>query len=92
MKYRIGDKVRIKGKKELHEIYCFLNGSDYFIEEWGGKDVTISEICSHLSHLFYRIEGDADQLGWYDRDIEGLVEEKVEKEIRFNGKLYVLKE
>ena len=79
MKYKVGDKVRIKSldwyyenRDKIDQIDC---GNVCFVRNMAtlcGKIVTISSILSTLEA--YRIEEDDGEFNWTDKMIEGLVE------------------
>lgn len=81
MKYKVGDKVRIKSldwyyanRDEADTVEC---GNAYFVPamvEHCDKIVTISSILSNIK--FYHIKEDGGIFNWSDEMIEGLVEEK----------------
>ena len=81
MKYKVGDKVRIKSidwyNKNKDEVGVVLveNGDYMFCKsdtEWCGKIVTIKEVCLNE---YYKIVEDFGKYKWTDGMIEGLVEE-----------------
>jgi hypothetical protein len=70
MKYKIGDKVRIRSDLVADEFY----GADMFVEEmipYRGKEATIAKIIKDKG---YRILEDGMEWFWYDEMIEGLAE------------------
>lgn len=79
MKYKIGDKVRIKSldwyydnRDDRNDVEC---DNDYFIAdmaEYCGKIVTISSVLSTR----YYIKEDNGIFNWTDEMIEGLIEEE----------------
>ena len=78
MKYKVGDKVRIKSLdwyNENKDKYGYIDcGSRAFftkMSDWCGKIVTIKEICK--TNCYHLEEYDFD---WTDEMIEGLVEEE----------------
>ena len=83
MKYKVGDKVRIKSidwyyenKDRVDEVVC---GNTIFIPDmikYCDKIVTISSGLPTLK--IYRIEEDGGIFNWIDEMIEGLVEEEVD--------------
>lgn len=80
MKYKVGDKVRIKSidwyndnKGDRNDVEC---DNDYFVAdmaEYCGKIVTISSVLS----THYYIKEDNGIFNWTDEMIEGLVEEEI---------------
>ena len=81
MKYKVGDKVRIKSldwynknRDKTNEIEC---GSVYFISDmtvFCNKIVTISSVWSNTLEV-YHIKEDNGRFNWTDEMIERLVEE-----------------
>ena len=74
MKYKEGDKVKIRGDL-LHKAY----GSYNFIplmDEWRNKIVTISRVCSN----YYLIDGDERLWRFTDEMIDESLEDKTNKE------------
>lgn len=80
MRYKVGDKVRIKlrewyeqNKDELGEISCSY-GVDFvpLMADYCGKEFTIK---SRSSSGHYELEGDVHEFEWTDDMIECLVEE-----------------
>lgn len=84
MKYKVGDKVRIKSlnwynknRDKIDQIDC---GNAYFVRNMAtlcGEIVTISSILPMLE--VYRIKEDNSIFNWTDEMIEGLVEEEDEE-------------
>lgn len=82
MRYKVGDKVRIKSldwyyenRDKIDQIDC---GNVCFVHNMAtlcGKIVTISSILPMLEA--YRIEEDDGEFNWTDEMIEGLVEEEI---------------
>lgn len=72
MKYKVGDKVRVKSKEwydENKDNYGNVSVKHYFTEqmsEWCGKEVTIDAIFDD----FYRIKDDKDEWNWTDEMFE----------------------
>ena len=82
MKYKVGDKVRVKSldwynaNKDEYGVVLVENGDYMFCKsdiEWCGKIVTIAEVCLNE---YYRIVEDFNKYRWTDEMIEGLVEEE----------------
>ena len=78
MKYKVGDKVRIKSidwynenKDEYGYIDCGSRAFFTKMSDWCGKIATIKEICK--TNYYHLEEYDFD---WTDEMIEGLVEEE----------------
>ena len=92
LKYKVGDRVRIKSidwynenKDEYGQVDC---GSRFFFAEmsdWCGKIATIKEICKTNC---YRLE--ECYLDWTDEMIEGLVEEETKPKYEDEVKLTTL--
>ena len=84
MKYKVGDKVRIKSldwynknRDKIDQIDC---GNAYFVRNMAtlcGEIVTISSILPTFE--VYRIKEDDGTFNWTDEMIEGLVEEEDEE-------------
>lgn len=75
MKYKVGDKVRVRRDLENDVSY----GSQCTVEEmmdYKGNVVTISEV----GQTCYQIEGDEEGWSWTDEMLEGLVEELTAEE------------
>jgi hypothetical protein len=82
MKYKAGDRVRIKSfdwyneNKDENGIVLVEDGDYMFCKndtEWCGRIVTIKEICLNE---YYRIKEDFGKYRWTDEMIEGLVEDE----------------
>ena len=81
LKYKVGDKVRIKSLdwyNENKDEYGNIDCGDYLMifekSQFCGKIVTISSISDVTNS--YKIEEDNGRDNWTDEMIEGLVEEK----------------
>jgi hypothetical protein len=83
MKYKVGDKVRIKSldwyneNKDEYGVVLLENGQYLFFENdtiWCGKIITIVDVCLDE---YYTIVEDHGTHRWTDDMIEGLVEEKI---------------
>lgn len=80
MKYKVGDRVRIKSidwyNKHTNgtEVYCGAMPFMNYMTEFCNKIVTISNVNS--KDECYEIEEDSTANGWTDEMIEGLVEEE----------------
>ena len=75
MKYKVGDKVRVRRDLENDVSY----GSQCTVEEmmdYKGNVVTISEV----GQTCYQIEGDEEGWSWTDEMLEGLVEDELTAE------------
>jgi hypothetical protein len=75
MKYKVGDKVRVKRDLVVGEYY----GADKFIaemEKWKGKICTIRKIVSE-SDKDYHFEEDIDGWYWTDEMLEDVSENNV---------------
>lgn len=89
LKYKVGDKVRIKSlgwynenKDPKHGFVFFGNGICFYshMSKYCGKTMTISEIvdcCYVMAECVY------DNCNWTDKMIEELVEEATEPELKF---------
>ncbi len=85
MKYKVGDKVRIKSiawynenKSKSHgTVVCGGKYFDYDMREWCGKTMTI--IAAHETCYSYIMKEDGRKHFWTDEMIEGLVEEEIPK-------------
>lgn len=64
MKYKAGDKVKIKGIKELIELYCSEKMCDY-----AGYMMTIDYVGSNL----YKMKEDDQRFIWRDYHISKLI-------------------
>ena len=90
MKYKVGDKVRIKSldwynknKSKSHgTVACGGKYFEYDMREWCGKTMTI--IAAHKTCYSYIMKEDGRKHFWTDEMIEGLVVER-------NGKTYPYK-
>ena len=84
MKYKVGDKVRIKSldwynknKSKSHgTVACGGKCFEYDMGEWCGKTMTI--IAAHKTCYSYIMKEDGRKHFWTDEMIEGLVEEEVD--------------
>lgn len=94
MKYKVGNKVRIKSidwynenKDENGNVLCFENIHKFtsLMSSYCGKVVTISTIITGDDEYFIEEDGETDW--WTDDMIEGLVEEP----ITLNGREVMLK-
>lgn len=75
MKYKVGDKVRVRSDLEVNMDY----GPQTFVREMSqyiGKVVTISETYSNR----YNIKEDEDEWSWTDEMFEGLVDDELTAE------------
>lgn len=88
MKYKVGDKVKIKSldwcNENINEINEILCGITIFIPDmvqYGGNIVTISEVFPNLG--IYRIKEDSGLCNWTDEMIEGLVAEETKPDPKF---------
>ena len=75
MKYKVGDKVRVRSDLEVNMDY----GPQTFVREMSqyiGKVVTISETYSNR----YNIKEDEDEWPWTDEMFEGLVDDELTAE------------
>lgn len=84
MKYKVGDKVRVR--RDLKNDVSY--GSQCTVEEmmdYKGNVVTISEV----GQTCYQIEGDEEGWSWTDEMFEGLVEEELtaEEAIRLRAEM-----
>ena len=89
LKYKVGDKVRIKSldwynenRDPKHGFVFFGNGICFYshMSKYCGKTMTISEIvdcCYVMAECVY------DNCNWTDKMIEELVEEATEPELKF---------
>lgn len=76
MKYKVGDKVRIRRDLKTLKIY----GSQLFVErmeKYKGMQVTISEV---FSDCYYIKEDKDENLSWTEEMFEGLVEDELTAE------------
>ena len=81
MKYKVGDKVRVRKDIKEHETYgSYLTCNDSMVKK-AGLVVTIKE----CDNVYSRYKIDADDWNWDDEMFEGLAEEaqpeKAEKAI-----------
>ena len=82
MKYKVGDRVRIKSidwynenKSKSHgTVACGGKYFDYDMREWCGKTMTI--IAAHKTCYSYIMKEDGRKYFWTDEMIEGLSEEE----------------
>lgn len=72
MKYKVGDKVKVRSDLQDGEIYGCYNFSEG-MEKYKGKNVTISFALDGC----YDIEEDRGKYTWTDKMFEGLVEEEL---------------
>lgn len=88
MKYKIGDKVRVRDDLRLGEVYKMDNGTDYDsvvfeMLKLKGKEVTISTYTDSNKYL---VSEDRDCWNWTDEMFSGLatrLERVTEKEPNF---------
>ena len=81
MKYKVGDKVRIKSldwynknaTSDFGDVDCGAMPFMYYMSEFCNKIVTISNV--NYKYEYYEIEEDVAANGWTDDMIEGLIEE-----------------
>lgn len=74
MKYKVGDKVRVRRDLQIsrrYGSYMFASGMDHY----KGSVVTISKV--HQNLYFYYIEEDEEKWIWADEMFEGLVEDEL---------------
>ena len=88
MKYKIGDKVRVRDDLELDEWYSMSNHnfSDFVNSEmimFKGKEVTISD---DNFYGMYRIKEDNGDWCWVDEMFSGLVTDRLKVIITTDGK------
>ena len=91
MKYKVGDKVRIKdidwynkNKSKSHgTVACGGKYFDYDMKEWCGKTMTILE--AYQTCYIMREDGAKDL--WTDEMIEGLVEEEIKPKFKVGDKI-----
>ena len=85
MKYKVGDKVRVRSDLQIsrrYGSYMFSSGMDHY----KGSVVTISKV--HLNLYFYCIEEDGGRWIWADEMFEGLAEElTAEETIKILGEI-----
>lgn len=86
MKYKVGDKVRVRRDLQTsrrYGSYVFSSGMDHY----KGSVVTISK--EHQNLYFYCIEEDEERGIWTDEMFEGLVEDELtaEEAIRLYGEI-----
>lgn len=77
MKYKVGDKVRVRSDFQIsrrYGTYMFASGMD----DYKGSVVTISK--AHQNLYFYCIEEDGGRWIWADEMFEGLAEELTAEE------------
>lgn len=77
MKYKVGDKVRVRSDLQIsrrYGSYMFSSGMDHY----KGSVVTISKV--HLNLYFYYIEEDEEKWIWADEMFEGLAEDELTAE------------
>ena len=84
MKYKVGDKVRVRTDLQIrtnYGDYMFVSGMD----DYKGSVVTISDVFSNV----YYIKEDKGKWGWTDELFEGLAEDELtaEEAIRLLGEL-----
>ena len=87
MKYKVGDKVRVREDLEVGEWY----GKEVFVSKMTllkGKEVTISYIDSYG---YYRVKEDSENLRWTDEMFSGKVSEDFSPE-EFNSQSILFKE
>ena len=65
MRFKVGDKVRVKDYLEVDEMYGDLYFDDY-MEQYKGQIVTINEVYDY----YYCIEEDNCEMGWNDEMLE----------------------
>lgn len=85
MKYKVGDKVRVRSDLQIsrrYGTYMFASGMD----DYKGSVVTISK--AHQNLYFYCIEEDGGRWIWADEMFEGLAEElTAEETIKILGEI-----
>lgn len=85
MKYKVGDKVRVRSDLQIsrrYGTYMFASGMD----DYKGSVVTISK--EHQNLYFYCIEEDGERWIWADEMFEGLAEElTAEETIKILGEI-----
>lgn len=85
MKYKVGDKVRVRSDLQIsrrYGTYMFASGMD----DYKGSVVTISK--AHQNLYFYCIEEDRGRWIWADEMFEGLAEElTAEEAIKILGEI-----
>lgn len=85
MKYKVGDKVRVRSDLQIsrrYGTYMFASGMD----DYKGSVVTISK--AHQNLYFYCIEEDRERWIWADEMFEGLEEElTAEETIKILGEI-----
>jgi hypothetical protein len=69
MKYKVGDKVRVREDLVHGKRY---DGISFYMDGWKGKIVTISFVGSY----YYEIAEDEDKWNWTDEMFEDVVENK----------------
>ena len=75
MKYKVGDKVRVRENLEVNKAY----GKDFFVSEMNflkGKTVIISDI----EYDFYKLKEDSGKWNWTDEMFSGKVSEDFSSE------------
>ena len=85
MKYKVGDKVKVRSDLKTYEIYggyTLIKSMEKFV----GKTVTISHVGIHS----YKIE-ESEDAHWTDKMFEGLAEDELtaEEAIRLQGEICV---
>lgn len=92
MKYKVGDKVRVKSKDwydENKDIYGNVSVKHYFTTEmskWCGKEVIIEEVIDDL----YRIKNDENKWSWSDEMFEdGIVEHNGQRKFKCKDEVIV---
>lgn len=84
MKYKVGDKVRVRRDLQIrtnYGDYMFVSGMD----DYKGSVVTISDVFSNV----YYIKEDKGKWGWTDELFEGLAEDELtaEEAIKIQGEM-----
>ena len=83
MKYKVGDKVKVRSDLKVGKIY----GNQIFVKEmkkYRGRDATILEEHSN----FYNIEEDKDEnWDWAEEMFEPVVEMSVEELLKIIGNI-----
>ena len=69
MKYKVGDKVRIRRDLEVEERYGD-NSFTTIMEQFKGKLVTIIDVVCVIDKTFYNIKEDNMNFFWTDEMIE----------------------
>ena len=88
MKYKIGDKVRVRDDLRLEEVYKMDNGTDYDsvvfeMLKFKGKEATISTYTDSNKYL---ISEDGDCWNWTDEMFSGLAVSRPKIVITTDGK------